>query len=61
MKVIDLKRAILGLQDDLEITISVDVSSGDDDAFSRVFATELLGVDLDTLTILTTGALNKSA
>lgn len=61
MKVIDLKRAIYGLRDDLEITISVDVSTGDDDAFRRAFARELLGVDLDTMTLLTTGELNESA
>jgi len=61
VKVIDLKRAIYGLRDDLEITISVDVSTGDDDAFRRAFARELLGVDLDTMTLLTTGELNESA
>ena len=61
MKVIDLKRAILDLKDDLEITISVDVSTGDKDAFRRAFARELLGVDLYTMTILTTGELNESA
>jgi len=59
MKVIDLKRAIYSLKDDLEITISVDVSTGDADAFRRAFARELLGIDLDTMTILTTGELNE--
>ena len=59
MKVADLKKALRGVKDDAELTVSVDVSTGQEDWEKRCFAGELIelqensldGMDVSLLTI----------
>ena len=58
MKVSELKKALRGLDNNAELTISVDVSTGVADWRTRYFADELLGVREGSdkqVTLLVTG------
>ena len=57
----ELARELLSI-DDKPISVSVDISSGDNDAGLRVFADEYHGpcdIDADNLVLLFCGTLNK--
>jgi len=65
VKVADLKKALRGVKDDAELTISVDVSTGQEDWEKRCFADELIELQENSLdgldvSLLTTGRVENA-